>query len=586
MDNKTNNLPKVWGQGAIFAYSGLDGINTLSNSLAGILMADKIGIEFKTPVTSYLFFKLNQVTDIVYEIIANDVIKSTLINWNKEHHDFNITFYSENVLLLKCCKNTNLCVDFDEELTKRETDAASIYENEKVKFAICETTEGSTVKIAFAYGKNAEADAKQALLADFDAIVQERLAFYNTLPKAVFKDDDEAMLFNKCFSVMKSIIYTPEGQIKTRWSTPNRYPHKRLWLWDSAFNSVGLKYISKDLAEDAVRAVFSAQGEDGFIPHMTAPQGHSDITQAPVLAWAVVELYREFQDDALAKELYDKLEAYLMWDMKMRDENGNGLLEWEVDPTSADCRCGESGMDNTPRFDHATMADCIDFSSFMANEMRCMKRLAEILKKDEDVQKWGSLYNKTKGLINSVLWDEEDQFYYDKRLTDESFVKVKSVASFLPLFAGVATKEQAAALVEHLKNPQEFGTKFMIPTVSASDATYKTMDMFRGTVWLNFNYLIAQGLDEYGYFELADEIRESTIETVKKWYMSDGVIYEFYDSRDKVAPRRLSRKGHAIQPYLSNIKLQSVRDFSWGACFIPDFIIKRGQTKRVRTLEA
>ena len=223
MDNKkNNNLPKVWGQGAIFAYSGLDGINTLSKSLAGILMADKIGIEFKTPVTSYVFFKLNEVTDIVYDVISNDVIKSTLIDWNRENHDFNITFYSENVLIIKCPINSKFCVDFDEDLNRIEKDGMLLYENEKVKFAVCEQKDGKVIKIAFAYGNNAEEDAKEAMNADFDDIVKERVAFFDALPKADFKDDDEEMLFKKCFSIMKSMIYTPEGQRKTRWSTPNR----------------------------------------------------------------------------------------------------------------------------------------------------------------------------------------------------------------------------------------------------------------------------------------------------------------------------------------------------------------------------
>ena len=87
--------------------------------------------------------------------------------------------------------------------------------------------------------------------------------------------------------------------------------------------------------------------------------------------------------------------------------------------------------------------------------------------------------------------------------------------------------------------------------------------------------MIAQGLDEYGFLEKAEYIREITVEQVKKWYLSDGVIYEFYDSRDKVSPRRLARKGNPLQPYIPDIRIQCVRDFSWGSCFVPDIIIKR-----------
>ena len=42
------------------------------------------------------------------------------------------------------------------------------------------------------------------------------------------------------------------------------------------------------------------------------------------------------------KELFDKLAAYLKWDMNNRDDNNNGLLEWLLED-DINCRCGESG---------------------------------------------------------------------------------------------------------------------------------------------------------------------------------------------------------------------------------------------------
>ncbi len=576
MENNKLNLPKVWGQGAIFAHSGLDGVDTLENSLVGLLMADRIGMEFKTPIPSYVYFKLKDVQDVIYDLISNDLIKSQIMDMEGNLYDFNIMYSSENTLVCKTTHRTKFFAEFDEDMEEATDGALKTYKNGNEFYAIYQKEENGIVKIAFSYGKNADKDAKAAVELDFDKIVEERLAFYDKLPRpASFKDEDEEMVYYKCFSVMKSMIHTPEGKFKRKWSTPDRFPHKYLWLWDSAFHSVGMKYISKELAEELLIAVFDGQDTDGFIPHMSAPYDRSEISQSPVLAWAVLELYKEYKDPSLAEKLFEKLEGYLLWDLKNRDINGNGLLEWVVNLESIDCRCDESGMDNTPRFDNEAEADCIDFSAHIANEMRCMVELAKILGKEDAAKFWQEKFNATRDAINSYLWDDEDKFYYDRRLSDGTFIKVKSVASFLPLFAGVCDEEKAKYLVEHLENPNEFKTAFMIATVSADHETYKTMDMFRGTVWLNFNYLIAQGLDEYGYTELADEIREKTIEMIKKWYLSDGVIYEFYDSRDKVAPRRLSRKGIAIQPYLSSVKFQAVRDFSWGSCFLPDMIMKR-----------
>lgn len=575
------NLPNVWGQGAGFSYSGLNGENTFTNSLVGCLLGDCIGVQFKTPVRSYIKFKFKGVRSVVYDAVTSDLIKAYLIDGEENKYEFNMMYAKENIVVVKTTTRAKMKIEFDEDMNETVIDDVKIYTNDTLKFAYYEKANGEIVQMAFSYGENAEKDAFAACSVDTNAIVKERIAFYEALERPEFKDEDEERLYYKCFSVMKAMIYTPEEPIKTRWTTPDRFPHKRMWLWDSAYHSVGMKYISKEMGEDTIRAMFCQQDKDGYISHSVSPLGRlKGRTQPPLLAWAVYELYKEFNDTAFVSEMFEKLEGYVKWDFKNRDINNNGLLEWVINEKPEDgdhihSRGGESGMDNTPRFDGESRADSIDFSAFIANEARCLSCLAKAIGKEKKAKEWNDIFEKTKAKINELLWDDEDKFYYDRRLSDGTFIKVKSVASFIPLFAGVCDEEKAAYMVEHLKNPNEFGTPFMIPTVSADDKTYKTMDMFRGTVWLNFNYLIAQGLDEYGYNELATELRESTIEMIKKWYLSDGVVYEFYDSGDKVSPSRLPRKGPGMHPYLQGMKLQSVRDFSWGSCFVVDFISKR-----------
>ncbi|MBE7024748.1 MAG: hypothetical protein E7408_01670 [Ruminococcaceae bacterium] len=579
MKNNEIKLPNIWGQGACFSYSGLNGENTFTNSLVGYLLGDCIGVEFKTPVRSYIKFKLKDTQNVLYDIVTSDLIKAYTVDMDENEHVFNMMYASENTVVVKATNRVSMRIDFDEEMNVEERNGVKIYTRDELKFAYYDKIDGETVQMAFSYGENADKNVLSAVNIDTDAIAKERIAFYEKLERPVFKDEDEERLYYKCFSVMKSMIYSPEEPIKTYWTTPDRHPHKKMWLWDSAYHSVGMKYISQEMGENTIRALFCGQHEDGYISHSISPLGIQEgVTQPPLLAWAVYELYKEFKNDSFVVEAFDKLEGYLKWDMQNRDLNKNGLLEWiinEEGPENVHCRAGESGMDNTPRFDGESRADSIDFSAFMANEARCLSKLAKIIGYEDKAKEWNDIFENLKAKINAFLWDEEDKFYYDKRLKDGTFIKVKSVASFLTLFAGVCDAEKAEYMVEHLKNPNEFGTPFMIPTVSADDKTYKTMDMFRGTVWLNFNYLIAQGLEAYGYNELAAEIKEKTVEMIKKWYLSDGVVYEFYDSRDKVSPNRLSRKGPAMQPYMQDIKVNSVRDFSWGSCFVVDIISKR-----------
>ena len=219
-------------------------------------------------------------------------------------------------------------------------------------------------------------------------------------------------------------------------------------------------------------------------------------------------------------------------------------------------------MDNSPRFDTENDLYAIDFCCYMANEVRFMKRIADELSDKESSDFFGSWYEKIKADINNTLWCEEDGFYYDFDITDNCFSKVQSVSSFLPLFAGLCSKEQCEKLISHLTNPSEFGTEFPIPTISKKDKTFGS-DLWRGPVWINYNYMISAGLDEYGHSDLSSQIRHKTLEIINEWYNRTGTVYEFYDSENKTPPFCFNRKGPIVEPYDFRIKYQSIRDYGW-----------------------
>ena len=59
--------------------------------------------------------------------------------------------------------------------------------------------------------------------------------------------------------------------------------------------------------------------------------------------------------------------------------------------------------------------------------------------------------------INQTFWDDKDGFYYDRNEKTGKQIRVKSVAGFMPLWAGVASRKQAERLVkDHLLNKEEF----------------------------------------------------------------------------------------------------------------------------------
>ncbi|MCR5484079.1 MAG: hypothetical protein K6F09_00655, partial [Clostridiales bacterium] len=566
------HLPDVWGQGQIFAYSGLEGECSYHKSLCGTLMADCLGVKFRNlssaENSAYFAVKLRRnVFNMYYKCVTSDMICAKIQDKGKALYDLDILFVNQNTILIRSQLNLDVNMFFDYDVKAEQKGVSTVYRGEKDIFTLSRNTDGGGTLVSISYGEDSLESSLTAFDTDCDKLIESRVRFYENLPRPCFKDVDEEKLYYKCFSLLRSTVYTPEGKISYYSLTPDRFPHRAVWLWDVAYLIAGVKYMSCDIAKEAIHAILQCAHEDGFLPHMTTPDRQSEITQPPVLAWAAWNMYKFTDDRDFLAEVFDKLAKYVEWDIKNRDINGNGLPEWVVtsDPF---CRCDESGLDNTPRFDDVDEMDCIDFASFLANDMRYLSKIAEVLGRDEDKKLWNDRFNDIKDKINTLLWDEEDGFYYDRKLSDGEFHKVKSAASFMPLFAGVCDGEKAKRLVEHLNDPKEFNTPFPIPTISADDKTFPTRDMFRGTVWFNFNYLIEMGLRDYGYEEEAKTLREKTVKTVKHWYINDGVIYEFYDSLDEFSPSRLSRKGPPLQPYMPEIRYQAIRDFSWGACTV------------------
>ena len=569
--------PDVWGHGSLFVFSGLDGKNTYTDSLAGTLCADRLGILFHLKKRVELSLALKGVCDISYKIVASDIIMGEFTARGGGKAPFIIAFCSQDTvagLTGECARPVIRCDDVP-AAGSGDGVAIACLGGEYAALAVENGADG--VRFAFSFSRESENDAaakaKEALKLNIRLVAKERLAFFEKLPHTSADQNVEKTL-GKCFSVMKSQVYSPEGLFQTRWTTPDRLPHRRLWLWDSVFHSFGNRYISADLAYESIRAVLDTQAEDGFIPHMAAPPAErSDITQPPVLAWGLYDLYSYSGEKDYLTANYEKLKKYLCWNIQNRDSDRNFLYEWMIEENSVNCRCGECGMDNSPRFDNVVKMDCIDFSCFMANEARCMSKIADALDMPDEKDYWTGLYGQIKQAVNDSLWDEADGFYYDRVLADGRLKKVKAVSSFLPLFAGICDKRQAKRLVRHLSDSRSFYTKLPVPSISADDPAFGS-DMWRGPVWINYNYMIIRGLREYGYNELAEDIRSRTVEAIAFWYKQEGTVYEFYDSTDRIPPKKLNRKGGSIEPYDFGIRCQSIRDYGWSCALFAALLLE------------
>ena len=288
---------------------------------------------------------------------------------------------------------------------------------------------------------------------------------------------------------------------------------------------------------------------------------------------AVLEIYKLTGDIDFVKKHLKNLDRYLLWDYANRDKNGNGLLEWQIDNISV-CRSGESGMDNSPRFDNDYLLDAVDFNCFYVMDSRSLSELYKAVGDESKSKFWRNLSESMAKKINTELWCEEKQFYLDRR-TNGEFIVVDAISSFLPLYAGIVSTNRAKILVEKLfESSETYNTAVPFPSVPRNSAHFEN-DMWRGAVWLNYNYFIWAGLIRYGYTEYAEEVRKKTLDAVNYWYEKEGSIYEFYDCENKISPLRMNRKGP--QPEKTDIrkKLHAICDYNWSASFVMLFLLRQ-----------
>jgi glycogen debranching enzyme len=296
----------------------------------------------------------------------------------------------------------------------------------------------------------------------------------------------------------------------------------------------------------------------------------SSITQPQVLAWAALFLNERAPDADFLTWAAPHLQAFLDWTVANRDRNGNGLLGWHTG-SRPNRRCDESGLDNSPRFDFDTDGiDAIDFSCYLAHEAGCLAEIWRLLGRDEKAAEADALRGRTAERINALLWDEASGLYFD-RLFDGCLSHVATVASFLPLWAGVCPPERAARLVAVHPEHARLWTALPIPSVARDSACFDT-DMWRGCSWLNLDYLIWLGLRRYGYEAKATELRHRVLASVNRWYLRHGTVFEFYDADDVLSPYELKRKGPPVLPPDWRKHMHSISDYHWSAAFTRLFL--------------
>jgi hypothetical protein len=328
-------------------------------------------------------------------------------------------------------------------------------------------------------------------------------------------------LFDHVYSVLESNLYLDRFSNDILFAHPSEHFRKG-WYWDTAFTVLIWKNYDPTIAEQLLLDYLrGAVNPNGLVSHMYYPNCKSGISQPPLFAWAAMEIYNRTENKEFLREIYPLLDrAFAYWE-NFRDPEKNSLYSWQT--------LDETGQDNTLALGpDPTATEALDLTAYLAFEGENLAKMADELNLNKDHLKYLQKSVLIQNAARALLWDDETQFFYSILKRDGSPILVQAASAFLSLISGIATPQQAEMLVtRHLLNSSEFWTTFPIPTTALSDPTYEPV-YWRGPIWVNMNYLIALGLERYGYHEIAHTIYLKTITMVDQLFQERGKVYELY----------------------------------------------------------
>jgi alpha,alpha-trehalase len=151
-----------------------------------------------------------------------------------------------------------------------------------------------------------------------------------------------------------------------------------------------------------------------------------------------------------------------------------------------------------------------------------MEQISRWLGHAADAEKWNKRADERKRLINRYLWNADQGMFFDFNFMTGKMSTYRYATAFYPLWAGLATREQAQAVAANVKIFERPGG---IPM--STEDTGAQWDLPYG--WGNVEMLVIGGLRRYGYNADADRISYEFLSMVAENFRHDGNIREKYN---------------------------------------------------------
>jgi len=186
----------------------------------------------------------------------------------------------------------------------------------------------------------------------------------------------------------------------------------------------------------------------------------------------------------------------------------------------------ESGFDVSFRFGpfgaatHHFAPVCLN--SLLYKTEKDLERMSMLLGHPEAAKNWESKAAERRRRMIQYLWDGRRGLFFDYNFMTGKRSKYEYATTFYPLWAGLASKEEAQAIARNLNLFEQAGGLAMsrIETQAQWDFPYG---------WAPIQLLAVEGLRRYGYDHEADRISRKFLSMVLENFRRDHTIREKYN---------------------------------------------------------
>lgn len=371
---------------------------------------------------------------------------------------------------------------------------------------------------------------------------------------------------------VQDILKEPSGILKHPYISPGGVYSDNLWDWDSYWTLLALLETAAERKKGDVieqispyaKGVFlnylEHQGADGSLPILITPdeedlfdcKSSPDNNMAkPFIGQLCVLLLKHniLKESDITESLYQVREFHQCYEKRYTHKE-TGLLFWAKD--------WGIGVDDDPAAWGRPHKSCASLflNVFFYKDLLAAAELSELVSRPDYADEYRGKAAKLAAAIQKYCWDEREKAFFSVDIQCHANItphrawgklnnkldtfwhvlklKILSWNSLLPVWAGIATKQQTEDFVRENLVSGRLLSDYGVRSLSADEPMYApevargNPSNWLGPIWIIVNYLTWDALKNYGHSELADKIASDVLNLLTNDLDKNGCFHEYY----------------------------------------------------------